>query len=185
MTDNNFFLVNPRTVGDKHFSSSNTDPNAAAKDIYSALSKYFTNKVDTFFMSVYDTKNKKLRHFIVKEDTLDNGNIGYNVNALDGSFKPEVEEKLVSISEHTGGRHHSSSSSDSSDSSDSESTTYMLSKYTQPISKFIYYYLPYYKLLDVTIERPYNIFVPTFNFPVNPTVEFKFDIFRTFYIRRQ
>lgn len=157
------------------------------KKIYSSLSKLFTNTVDNFYMTIENTKSKKLTHFKIKEKRGENNIVNFKLSEFTDNFDTQLENKLIKnikALKQEGGKKRkfkydispSSSSSSSSSDSDNDFDQYT----TQPITNFIYYYLPYYKLnfIGITPIDTMRFFLPMFNLPINPSVQICFDLYK-------
>lgn len=157
------------------------------KKMYNRISDFFTNKVDNFYMTIQNVVTGDLTHFKINERKGENGIVDFNLTKIEGNFDPELENKLVSNvdkilkQDQTGGRHHkhrydddSSSSSSDSSSSDNDYRGYPV----QPINRFIYFYLPYYKLIGLNPLDARRIFLPMFGLPINPSLEIRFDLYK-------
>ncbi len=162
---------------------------SAGKKLYSNLSNFFTNHVENFYMTVQNVETKGLTHFSIDEKRNDDTNdkiVDFKIVRLEGGFPDDLQKKLIEkieIIDQKGGKHKSKKYDDDSDSdssSSSESDYYKIPK--QPINRFTYFMLPYYKLnlvglspLDIS-----RIYLPTFNLPINPIIEVRFDLYKLF-----
>lgn len=216
-TKNAYRLINPYMEGTVEPVVRSKNAFRAGKKLYNTISKYFTNQVDNFYMTVQNVETKDISHFKIDESR-NNDAVEFNISKLDGSFSPDIDKKLTTAVEkmsksekqnggrrnnqsrrtrrnndidQDGGRHRkhyfyeddddTDTDSDYSDS-DSDSDVDYFKFATQPISRFVYFYLPYYKLntfgmnpLDVS-----RMFMPMFNLPINPSLEIRFDIYKPY-----
>lgn len=188
-TKNTYQLINPYIEGSIQTLVDSKKPFRAAKKIYQNVSHYFTNHVDDFYMVLQNVDTQKLSHFKIRESRDENGDVDYKIQMLDSDLPNDIDKKLLKsvkkITENqTGsGKHkrfnlNDSSDSDSSDSDSSDSLDDILPN--QAITKFVYFYLPYYKLNAYALSPlDYNrIFVPMFGLPVNPTLEIRLDLYQ-------
>jgi hypothetical protein len=156
----------------------------AGKKLYNTISNFFTNHVEDFYMTVQNVETKELTHFRINEKRTENGTVDYNLVKLEEKFSPELEKKLVSnveqLEKQTGGKHKHDEDDSSSDSSSSDD---FLDDYPlQPIRRFTYFYMPYYKLNMVGLSPldAARIFVPMFSLPINPSLEIRMDLYKIF-----
>lgn len=177
-------LINPIIEGTVSTVVEASNAFNSAKKMYKKISNYFTNTVDDFYMTIQNVVTKDLTHFKINEQFGENGIVDFNLVKIDANFSEDIENKLLThankLFKHRGGKKHKykddSSSSDSSSSSSSSDSYYY--KYpVQPISKFIYFYLPYYKLIGVNSLDARRLYMPMFGLPVNPSLEIRFDLF--------
>jgi len=188
-TKNSYRLINPHIEGTMNTVVKAKNSFSAGKKLYGTVSRHFTNHVDDFYMTIQNVENKELTHFKIDEKRNNNNVVDYHLVKLDNNFTPELEQKLISSVENVntifgGKKHKKKDDDDSSDSSSSSSSSsdsafyYKVPK--QEINRFSYFYLPYYKLnfVGVSPMDMYRIFVPTFNLPINPTIEIIFDLYK-------
>ena len=186
-TKNAYRLINPHIEGSLDTVVRAKNAFSAGKKIYKTISNYFTNQVDDFFMTIQNLETKELTHFKIEEKRDDEGTVDFKLVKINESFDPETTKKIITTIEKTssqsGGkprRHRNSLLDDDSSDSSSSSDDYYYKIPIQPISKFIYYYLPYYKL-NIAGVNPLDasrLFVPMFNLPINPSLEIRFDLYR-------
>ncbi|AAV50758.1 hypothetical protein [Acanthamoeba castellanii mimivirus] len=174
---NTYRLINPYIEGTTDTVVHSSNSFKAGKKLYGGISGYFTNHLDNFHMTIQNVQTGGLTHFRILEQRKNDGTVDYKLEKIDGEFSPDVDNKLLSsvakLEQQKGG-----GSNDSSDSSDSETECFKFP--LQPINRFVYFYLPYHKLnlvglSPVDISR---IFMPTFGFPFNPTIEIRFDLYK-------
>ena len=185
---NTYRLINPYIEGsiDTNVRSSNSFN--AGKKLYKSISNFFSNHVDDFYMTIQNITSKELSHFKIGEKRGEGGTVDFNLIKMDDNFSPEIEKKLVTsvdkLNKQSGGRRHKhhyrnddDSTSDSTSSDDSDFFRYPV----QPISRFTYFYLPYYKLNVVGLSPldASRIFMPMFSLPINPSLEIRFDLYRS------
>ena len=161
----------------------------AGKKLYNNISTYFTNHLDDFYMTVQNMETKDLTHFKINEKRSDNGTVDFNLVKLDEKFNPDLEKKLINnvdkLTQQSGGKHKHRHHDDDDDDDDSDSTTdedYFYKVPVLPISRYTYFYLPYYKLNFVGINQidRARFFMPMFSLPVNPTLEVRMDLYNLF-----
>lgn len=180
-TKNIYRLINPYIEGSINTVVKANNSFDAGKKIYHDISKYFTNQVDDFHMTIQNLETKALAHFKIDEKRDDTGTVNFNLVKLDKNFDKQLEEKMVNhidkLGRQTGGRRRDDSSSDSSSSSDSD-----FFRMSQPINRFVYFYMPYYQLTTLGLSPidQSRIFLPMFSLPINPSLEIRFDIYKYF-----
>jgi hypothetical protein len=185
-TKNSYRLINPRITGSINKLVHAKNPYSAGKKIYNEMSEFFTNHMENFYMTVMNVENKELTHYGIKEKR--NGDvIDFFLNILPNNLPDETEKKLIEqsmkIGKQYGGRkhhhHRSDDSSDSSSSDDSLSSSSDIAVYNMlPITRFVYFNLPYYKLINIS-QNDYNkLFLPVFTLPLSPVVEVRFDLYK-------
>jgi hypothetical protein len=182
-----FRLINPYIEGSLNTEILAKNAFSAGKKLYSLLSNYFTNHVENFYMTIQNKNNGELTHFLVNElREKTGGNVSYNLIKINDKFSSDMEKRLVESFENMknqkGGKHHHHHKDDSSSDSTSSSSEYYYKIPLSPITKFAYFYVPYYTL-NVVGVNPCDlskIFIPTFGFPINPTIEFNFDVYKYF-----
>lgn len=154
----------------------------AGKKLYNNISTYFTNHLEDFYMTIQNMETKELTHFRISEKRSDNGMVDFNLVRLENNFNPELEKKLINsvenLTKQSGGKHKY----DDEDDDESETTTdddYYLKIPITPIRRFIYFYLPYYKLNFIglsALDRS-RFYVPMFSLPINPSLEIRMDLY--------
>lgn len=187
-TKNTYRLLNPYIEGSINTVINADNSFSAGKKIYKTISNFFTNHVDDFYMTLQNLETKNLTHFKIGEKKGENGFVDYYIIKLDGNFSKELEKKLINnvekLMQQNGGSHEKKNDDDDDNDSPSESSSSSEKKYyqyvMQPISKFIYFTLPYYKLQLIGLT-PYDIsriYLPMFSLPINPSLEIRFDLYR-------
>jgi len=185
---NAYRLINPYIEGSLETVVRARNSFSAGKKIYNNLSTHFTNHVKDFYMTIQNVETKDLTNFRIDEKRGKNNIVDFNLVKLENSLPAEMENKLIGhiekLEKQSGGkrRHHEKddSTSDSCSSTLSESDYNYYKIPLQPITKFIYYWLPYYKL-NLTNLSPIDanrLFLPMFSLPINPTLELRFDIYK-------
>jgi len=166
----------------------------AGRKLYDNLSKYFTNNVDNFNMTIQNMDTKKLTHFRINESRdQDTGEeVDYDIVELTESLPEKMEKELLAkvkaeeeSAKQAGGRKHhrhhrkdkDDSPSSSTDSSTESSYYYKRPTYYYPINRFVYYNLPYYKINGLSTWDINRLFFPCFSWPLSPSVEVRLDIF--------
>lgn len=194
---NTYRLINPYIDGSIDTVVRSSNSFKAGKKLYNTISNYFTNHVEDFYMTIQNLENKDdLTHFKINEHRGKLNDVDFNLARIDGKFPEEINNKLINsvekLEKQSGGKHkhhhrhhkdkdNSTTESNSSSSSSSDSD-YYLKIPIQPITRFTYFYLPYYKLNLVGLN-PIDIsriFMPMFSLPINPTLEVRFDIYKYF-----
>lgn len=167
----NFKLINPSLQGNIKTTVSAKEPLDAAKQIWTNLSKYFTNDVPTFAFTIENQSGGMLHHFKV-EETKNKNEATFKIESIESKLKAadlkKFKAKVDEISKMKGGKKHSKKdedddSSSSSDGFDSLKLYKNFSKRTlQPIT--YWWYNPY--LYNVS-----SVFIPTFVTPVVPYIQ--------------
>lgn len=180
---NTYRLVNPYIEGFVNTVVRAKNAFNAGKRIYNNISNYFTNHVESFYISIQNVDTNKLHHFRIKERRGKDGSVNFSFYKSDNNFPSEIERKIISnidkIEKMRGGSRHSKDDSTTETTTTTEESEYF--EYPpQPITRFIYFYLPYYKLKFIGISPlDYGrIFLPTFALVFNPTVEVRFDLYK-------
>lgn len=181
-TKNAYRLINPYVEGSMDTTVRASNSFSAGKKLYNNISKFFTNHVENFYMTLQNLETKELSHFKIGEKAGNKGFVDYNLVKLDENFNQDLEKKLITnvekLEKQSGGKRYYNDDDSPSESS-TEDTDYF--KYPlQPISKFVYFYLPYYRL-NVVGVNPIDLnrlFVPTFSLPVNPSLEIRLDLYK-------
>ena len=191
---NSYRLLNPYIEGKHNTVVHASNSLSGGKKHYANISNYFTNHVEEFYLTLQNVQTKKLTHFRVKEKMKGKKGVEYDLEKLPedkfSSFDTELIKKVEQLEkskqkagdkndkndkDNRDGSDSSDSSSDSdSDEDDIEYITYIKST---PISRFVYFPLPYYRTIGLTTRDINKIFMPMFNLPVNPSVEIRLDIY--------
>jgi hypothetical protein len=168
----NFRLVNPVVLGSIETSYSSQSPSSAAKLAWSTLSKYMENSNPRFAFTLQNLSGGQLYHYVVKE-TEKKGKVDFSIDSLDLNVSSQQASSLIKNADklynQKGGEKDSSSSSSDSDTDSSvyEKVKRFKKKYGHtPISYWWYY--PYVYNVDTTVS---SVFVPTFNLPFSPIIE--------------
>jgi len=187
---NAYRLVNPHIEGSLETVVRAKNSFSAGKKLYNSISNFFTNHVDNFYMTIQNVETKDLTHFKINEKRDSEGNVDFKLIKIDESFDPETNKKIISTIEkvdaQSGGKHrhkhkhHRDRDQDSSSSSSSSSSEDYFRIPIQPISRFVYFSLPYYKLqlnglTPIDVSR---LFMPMFSLPINPSLEIRFDLYK-------
>jgi hypothetical protein len=185
---NTYRLINPYIEGSVDTTVKAKNSFSAGKKIYNNISDYFTNHVEDFNMTIQNLETKGLTHFRINEKKTNGNAVDFNLVKLEGDLPAATEKKLINVvdglDKQTGGRkhHHHHRDDDSSESSSSSSSedNYFRIPVVQPISKFVYFNLPYYKfnLVGLSPLDKARLFMPIFSLPINPTYEIVLDIFQ-------
>lgn len=184
---NKYRLVNPYTEGSFKPVTDARNPFSAAKKLYNGMAKYFTNSVDHMGMTVQNLETKEMSHFRINENRKDNM-VDYDISRIDGNYSQidsELLDRIKKLEKQSGGRKHhhhrrrddsTTEDSSSSSSSSSEDEFYRRTAYLQPITRFVYFPLPQYKLVGLSPFDINRIFAPIFSWPLTPSVEFRLDL---------
>ncbi len=171
-------LVNPKIYGeiaDQVFRCKTSGQ--AAINFHKHISEHTTGHIPMYFISIINVDTGRLRHFMITEKR-NNNDCTYCIEQLEGSLSKDMENRLIKLSiggkAMIGGNPLDDSSSSSSSSFDDEYSE----KLYLPISRYVYYNLPYYKLVGVSRNDLNKIFVPVFGAFHPPTVEINFEIYR-------
>lgn len=181
---NAYRLINPYIEGSMETMVRASNSFSAGKKLYNTISKYFTNHVNNFYMTLQNVETKELSHFKIDEKLANNGTVDYNLVKIEDNFNPDIENKLVGtvekIEKQTGG--FLDDDDDDSPSDSPSDNGYYLRLPPQPITRFVYFYLPYYKLnvVGVTPLEQTRLFMPMFGLPINPTLEIRFDVYKIY-----
>lgn len=126
-----FTLVNPKIDGSVQTSFDTNSPLEAADKAYSAISKYFTNRLEEFRFSLQN--GGKYFHFVASEHKGKDNKVSYVIKEFKGKVDTDkFEKRLTQYEKQYGGKHKD----DSSDSSDSDSPLYR--RYNYPIYNWWY-----------------------------------------------
>lgn len=179
---NEYKLINPYIEGSFKTNIKSKNAARAGKKFYKNLSKHFSNNLDEYYFTIQDTKSGLLSHFQVKEKVDTNKfsmernsviDINLKFKMFSGGFPDEINNKLVNtvngLIEQSGGF------IDFSDSSDDE-----LFNNTLPITRYVYFHMPYYKLVGLTAIDAARLYIPCFHYPILPVTEIRVDFYRWF-----
>ena len=181
---NAYRLINPYIEGSLDTVVRTGNSFRAGKKLYNSISGYFTNYVENFYMSVQNVETKELTHFRIGEKRKENGVVDFSLVRLDEKFPPELEKKLISNIEdlegQTGGKHRRNHYDDDDSTTESSTEDDFFRYPRQPITRFTYFYLPYYRLNLVGLNTydTYRLCMPMFSLPINPTLEVRFDLYK-------
>ena len=184
-TKNAYRLINPYIEGSMDTVVRASNSFSAGKKMYNNISNYFTNQVDDFYMTIQNLESNGLTHFKIGEQRGSGETVMFKMDKLAANFDKTVEDKLISqvdqLRKQSGGK-KSFDDDSSTDSSSSDQDLYLRIK-SQPINRFTYFYLPYYTLTTVGLNPldTNRIFLPMFGLPINPSLEIRFDIYRTYF----
>ena len=179
-TKNAYRLINPYIEGSMDRVARASNSFSAGKKLYNTISKYFTNHVDNFYMTIQNVETKELSHFKIDEKRGNNGTVDYNLVGLHDNFNPDIEKKLISnvekLEKQSGGKSYYDDDSPTESPTDEDFFKFPV----QPINRFVYFYLPYYRLniVGMTPIDQARIFMPMFSLPINPSLEIRFDIYK-------
>ena len=184
-----FKLVNPLIIGQFNKEVTADTPEVAAKETWTALSKYIVGDVPNFGFSLQRGGDNKLFHFIVKETKQDGKEASFTIEQLESHPKDLDEKKFIKHIEsvkneisnsQAGGKKHrydNVSNDDDSSSSSSTDSIYERAKLFKQKSNFYSTSQPmmywwYSPLLYAKLEPKYtSYFIPTFVRPLVPYVE--------------
>ncbi|CAH6420681.1 Hypothetical protein MVR_LOCUS196 [uncultured virus] len=195
---NTYRLINPLIEGSESTVKKASNSFNVAKKFYKSLSSYFTNRVDQFHMTVKNLQTGGQTHYLVSEDSMkQDGSVGFSMTQLPGKLSTTAEDylndqvnefdrKKSKVQEGGKRRRRRDDDDDDSDSSDSDSDSDSDFEYImlppQPITRFVYFNMPYYKIYGVSpldalrIVDGSRIYTPTFSLPVNPSIEIRLTI---------
>lgn len=170
----NFQLVNPYIEGDFKSVFSGKSSYDAAQKAWDSLSEHLTNNVPKFGFTLERMNDKKLVHFVVKEN-INDGLVDYkliehNVEMSDDEVS-RLQDKVDNFRKQSGGRRKKR------DDSDSESHELDLSDSSEVYSKVMYNkYLHQsqpivYMWYNPLVYRFDTLFIPTFTVPLTPYIE--------------
>jgi hypothetical protein len=164
-----YILLNPYLEG-KKISSSKSNLNSAADEIWSDLSTKIKNYIPEFYFSIKNVDENKIHHVRVKE-TLDNAKVKYNIKVLNNK-KYHTNDKLLldeinNIKHMKGGRKHRDDSSSSSSSSSDEMVFTFPKKHQNSVLTLNYY---------PSIYGVRNILLPSFVGSFTPFVKLNIPI---------
>lgn len=183
-TKNAYRLINPYIEGSVDTMVRARNTFSAGKKLYGNISKFFTNHVEDFNMTIQNIETKELAHFRINEKRGKENVIDFNMVKLDESLPSRVEKELINsiekIEKQSGGKkhhHHHDDSSESSSSCSSDSF-FRTTSYVQPITRFVYFNLPYYKIVGLSPYDVNRLFLPVFSWPLSPVMEIRLDLYR-------
>jgi hypothetical protein len=164
-----YILLNPYLEG-KKISSSKSNLNSAADEIWSDLSTKIKNYIPEFYFSIKNVDENKIHHVRVKE-TLDNAKVKYNIKVLNNK-KYHTNDKVLldeinNIKHMKGGRKHRDDSSSSSSSSSDEMVFTFPKKHQNSVLTLNYY---------PSIYGVRNILLPSFVGSFTPFVKLNIPI---------
>ena len=167
----NFKLINPSLQGAIKTTVSANEPIDAAKQMWTNLSKYFSNDVPTFAFTIENQGGGSLHHFKVQE-TKNKNEASFKIESIDSKLKANdlknFKARANKASKMQGGKKHKNDE-DEDDSSSSSEVFDSLKLYKNfskrtllPITHW--WYNPY--VYDLS-----SIYIPTFVSPMNPYIE--------------
>ena len=182
MSKNTYRLINPYIEGSIDTKARASNPFNAAKKIYKKMSDHITNQVDNFYITLENLDSGVLSHFKINEKMRnDNGDVDFKITELKGKFPEELDNKLrnsIDRARRKGGRPSKHKYYDDDSTSDSSSSDSYMEYFPRPINRFLYYYLPYYKLYGISPVDASRLFLPMFGMPINPSLELRFDLYQ-------
>jgi hypothetical protein len=169
----NFKLINPKLQGDIKTTVSAGNSLDAAKQIWTNLSKYFTNDVPTFAFTIENQSGGSLHHFKV-EETKHKNEASFKIESIESKLKSsDIKKFKKRIDElpamHGGKKHHHKD--DDSSSSDSSSEAFDALKMYKKFSKRNTIQPIAYWWYDPSPYGLSSIYIPTFITPVQPYIE--------------
>jgi len=163
-----YSLVNPFITGSVQTTSEAKTEMAAAKELYSRVSKHFTNNLPRFYFTIAN-ENNKLFHFEVNEKKLGK-EVNYSIKQA--KMKAAGEKKVLEVIkkkelQQGGKKVLDDSSSDSSDSS--SSSPYQVPLYVNPLRELLY--IPTYYEIDL-VDVVYDLEFPIISIPTGASYTF-------------
>jgi len=173
-------LVNPYIGGTIQTTVTAADGLEAAEKIWGEISQHILNKVPVFGLSLENTGNNNLEHYIIRESSKGKS-AEYNISAVNLNLSREVEGKLVAKSNEVhaqsqhGGKHHKRYEDDSSSSSSTTEEVFKRLKLLKQLNTqqpiYYWWYVP-----DIYLPKVVDtLFVPTFTtyrpYAVAPYIE--------------
>lgn len=155
-----YTLVNPKISGPEAVTSvKSDDPYKAGRNMYTKMAWYFTNRINRAYLTVKD-KHGELYHMRVEEEEKDDRPelVSLTVTPLVGDVSeegelsggdPSLSDSLAHLLDIVDSEDDSDSDSDSDDYENYEKRP---KEFYLPITNYIYYDLPYYRL-DPTITK--------------------------------
>jgi hypothetical protein len=170
-----FKLINPSIQGNVKNTVSAENSLDAAKQIWTNLSKYFTNDVPAFAFTIENQNGGALSHFKV-EETKHKNEASFKIELVESKLKSsdmkKFKRRIDELPAMKGGKHHSKKDKDDSSSSSSSSEAFdalkmykKFSKRNNSLSPIVYWWYD---------PSPYNlssVYIPTFIAPVQPYIE--------------
>ena len=113
-----FTLVNPKIDGSVKTSYEASSSLKAADEAYTAISKYFTNRLQEFRFTLQN--GGKYHHFVASEKKGADNKVSYTINEFKGKVDTKsLEKRINDYQEQHGGRKHKLDDSSDSDSDSS------------------------------------------------------------------
>uniref|UniRef100_A0A6C0M1E4 Uncharacterized protein n=1 Tax=viral metagenome TaxID=1070528 RepID=A0A6C0M1E4_9ZZZZ len=129
-----FTLVNPKIDGSVQTSFDTSSPLKAADEAYSAISKYFTNRLQEFRFTLQS--GGKFHHFVASEKLGKDNKVSYTINEFKGKVNIDTMQKSMDqYQEQNGGKKKWDEDDSSSSSSDSSPA---FRRYNYPIYNWWY-----------------------------------------------
>lgn len=183
---NTYRLINPYIEGSLDTIVHSKNAYRAGIKAYTRLSDYFTNHVENLNMTIMNVETKQLNHYSIKEKR-EGDAIDFSIVSIPDNLPQKTEADLINninkMEKQSGGKKkkHRSRDDDSSDSSSSSSDSSSFSSdyfNVLPITKFVYFHLPYYKLINISPIDRNKLFLPIFTLPLTPTIEINLDLYK-------
>jgi hypothetical protein len=167
-------LINPSVQGNIKNTVRADEPIDAAKQVWSNLSKYFTNDVPAFAFTIENQSGGDLYHFKV-EETKHKNEASFKIEMIDSKLKSgdmkKFKKRVDELPAMKGGKHHHKKEDDSS-SSDSSSEGFDALTMYKKFSKRNNSLLPItYWWYDPSPYGLSSVYIPTFIAPVQPYIE--------------
>lgn len=170
-------LINPYIEGEAVQVVRASSPFSAGTKIYENFSKYTTNTMDKFHMTVQNIETGELSHFQVKEKKKrKNGKeiVEFDMKMIKDALPEETEEELIKIVSNMD-KQKGGFDWRTEDFSDDIMDEY---KCRRLIDRFTYFYLPYVKMVGMSPNDYEHLFMPVFVYPIAPVMVARFDLFR-------
>lgn len=137
-----FTLVNPKIDGSVQTAFDASSALKAADEAYSAISKYFTNRLQQFRFTLQS--GGKYYHFIAAEKSGKDNKVSYTISEYKGKVNTDaLEHRMAEYQkQYGGGKKHSLDDSSSSDSDSSPA----FRRYNYPI--YSWWYDPFVYLIN-------------------------------------
>lgn len=171
-----FTLVNPKISGEQvQTSVVSSNPYKAGRKLYGGMAKYFTNRLQRFYITVKDDDDHLYHMRIEEKEDSNRAGIKTTFTPLQGdgdqmgggSKLADELEMIRALFEDD-----DDDSDSDSDDSDGDYSTFVSSgpNFYLPLRNFIYYDLPYYEL-DRQARQIYNWTMPNFYHRAVPRIQ--------------
>jgi len=158
-------LLNPYIEGSTKFTSNKKNASSAAEELWAQLSGNIKNYTPKFYFSIQEGGSKKVYHYKVKENMVNN-KVSYTISNFDKNKKTVDKvllDEIESMVQDGGKKKRKDDDDSSSDSSSSSSDEYVKFKHRQQSNMLSLTYYP-------TVYGVRNILLPTFMSSFTPYV---------------